>query len=150
MDSSDLERLISRKLAELPRPAASPTLWPRVHATVESHLAQPWYRRAWRRWPAALQAASSGLLAAAVMGSALAAGMAPGLWSRVPGLVQSVGGSVTGAAWPLLSATGVLHRALIEPVAVYLLAFALMTGTAAAALGIVLKQIVTPGGIWES
>lgn len=151
MHSGGLEQLIGRELSALPRPAAPPTLRPRVLAAVRSHLARPWYQRTWRTWPAALQAASCcGLLVAAFLGSALVEAMAPGLWSRVPGLIQSVSGSVTTGMWALLLAGDILLRTLVEPIVVYVLAFALMTGTAAAALGVALKQVVTQGGISES
>ena len=150
MDSNDLEQLIGRRLAALPRPVAPPTLWPRVLAAVGSHLARPWYQRAWRTWPAALRAASLGLFLAALLGSAFVEAMASGLWSRVPGLIQSVNGSVTTGAWVLLTAADVLRRTLVEPIAVYVLALGLMTGTAAAALGVVLRQVVTQGGISQS
>lgn len=150
MQTDGLERLIGRKLAALPLPAAPPTLWPRVLAAVHAHLARPWYRRPWRSWPAALQAASFGLLAAALLGSVLAGSMAPGLWSWAPGLVQGAGGSGTTLAWALLTAAEILHRTLVEPIVLYVLAFALMTGTAAAGLGVALKQVVTQGGVSES
>ncbi len=150
MHSDGLEQLIGRKLVALPRPAAPATLRPRVLAAVRSHLARPWYQRAWRTWPVALQAASFGLLAAAFLGSTLIEAMAPGLWSRVPELIQSVSGSVTTAVWALLIATDVLRRTFVEPIVVYFVVFALVTGTAAAALGVALKQVVTQGGILES
>ncbi len=57
MQPDRLEELISRRLRALPDPEAPPTLWPRVRVAVERRLAQPWYRRAWREWPAAQRAA---------------------------------------------------------------------------------------------
>ena len=148
MHADDLEELIGRKLRSLPEPLAPPTLWPRVRAAVEEHLARPWYRRTWRDWPLALRAASLALAAGVLVGWPLAG--SAGLWSPAPGLVRSVGASVGGGAGALVTAVDALRHALVEPLAVYVVAFALVTGTAAAALGIALKQALTLGGFSRS
>ncbi len=149
MHGDGLEDLIGRRLRALPEPQAPPTLWPRVRAAVEEHLARPWYRRAWRSWPAALRAASLGLVAAALLGWSLAGAVAPGLWIRIPGLVRSFGASAAAGAGALVTAADILRRALVEPVALYVLAFSLVTGTAVAVLGTAFRQAVTLGGISE-
>lgn len=148
MHADDLEELIGRKLRSLPEPLAPPTLWPRVRAAVEEHLARPWYRRTWRDWPLALRAASLALAVGVLVGWPLAG--SAGLWSAAPGLVRSVGASVGGGAGALVTAVDALRHALVEPLAVYVVAFALVTGTAAAALGIALKQALTLGGFSRS
>ena len=150
MHGDGLEELIGRKLRALPEPQAPPTLWPRVRAGVEEHLARPWYRRAWRSWPAELRAASLGLAAAALLGWSTAVAAAPGLWIRIPGLVRSAGASVGAGAGALVTAADTLRRAFVEPVALYVLAFSLVTGTAVAVLGTAFKQAITLGGTSES
>ena len=151
MHADDLEQLIGRRLRSLPEPLAPPTLWPRVRAAVEEHLARPWYRRTWREWPLALRAASLALAAGAVVGLVgWPLADSAGLWSAAPGLVRNVGASVGGGAGALVTAVDALRHALVEPLAVYVVAFALVTGTAAAALGIALKQALTLGGFSRS
>lgn len=150
MHADDLEELIDRRLRSLPEPPPPPTLWPRVRAAVEEHLARPWYRRAWRDWPVALRAASLVLATGALLGWPLAGGAAPGLWSGALGLVRGVGASMTGGAGALVTAVDVLRRALVEPLAVYVVVFALVTGTAAATLGVAIKQALTLGGLSRS
>ena len=150
MPADDLEELIGRRLRSLPEPLAPPTLWPRIRAAVEERLARPWYRRAWREWPAALRAASLALAAAALLGWPLAEGAGPGLWSGVPGLVRTARASATGGAGALLTAADALRQAFVEPLALYVVAFALVTGTAAAVLGITIKQALTLGGLSRS
>ena len=150
MHRDDLERLIGEKLAALPRPAAPPTLWPRVRDAVEAHLARPWRRRAWRTWPAPARAASLGLLAAAFLGLTLLEPTAQGLWSQVLGTVQGAGGSAATFGRGLLAATEVIRRTLVEPIVVYVLALVLMTGASATVLGIALERLVAMEGVSES
>ncbi len=150
MHADDLEELIGRRLRSLPEPLAPPTLWPRVRAAVEEHLARPWYRRAWREWPAALRAASLALVTGALLGWPLSGDVAPGLWSVVLGLVRSVRASATGGAGALVTVADALRQAFVEPLALYIVVFGLVAGTAAAALGITIKQALTLGGLSRS
>ena len=148
MHADDLEELIGRRLRSLPEPLAPPTLWPRVRAAVEEHLARPWYRRTWRDWPLALRAASLALAAGALVGWPLAGSAR--LWSEAPGLVRSVGASVGGGAGALVTAVDALRQTFVEPLALYVVVFGLVTGTAAVVLGITIKQALTLGGLSRS
>ena len=156
MQPDRLEELISRRLRALPDPQAPPTLWPRVRVAVERRLAQPWYRRAWRDWPIAQRAASSVLVLAALSGGLLLGAADPGLLPRISGLVRVFGTSATAGAGVLVAVSEGLRRALVEPLALYVLAWAFLTGTAVAVLGAIFRQAltlghaVTIGGVSES
>ena len=150
MHDNGLEELVGRRLRALPDPEAPPTLWPRIRDAVEERLARPWYRRPWRSWPPALRAGSTGLVTAALAGWALAWAADPGFWSWVPGLVRGGGALAAAGSGALVTAVDVLRRAYVEPVALYVLAVALGTGTATAVLGTAFRQAVTIGGTSES
>ena len=156
MHGNRLEELIDRRLRALPDPQAPPTLWPRVRVAVERRLARPWYRRAWRDWPVALRAASSGLVLAVLAGGLSVAAAGPDLLTRMSGLARLFGTSATAGAGVLVAIAEGLRRALVEPLALYVLAWALLTGTAVAVLGAVVRQAltlghaVTIGGVSES
>lgn len=156
MQPDRLEELISRRLRALPDPEAPPTLWPRVRVAVERRLAQPWYRRAWREWPAAQRAASSALVLAALGGGLVVGAADPGFLPRISGLVRVVGISATAGAGVLVAVAEGLRHALVEPLALYVLAWAFLTGTVVAVLGAIFRQAltlghaVTIGGVSES
>lgn len=156
MEPDRLEELIGRRLRELPGPEAPATLWPRVRVAVERRLAQPWYRRAWREWPVAQRAASSALVLAALGGGLVVGAADPGLPARIAGLVRVFGISATAGAGVLVAVAEGLRRALVEPLALYVLAWAFLTGTVVAVLGAIFRQAlilghtVTIGGVSES
>ena len=151
MYRNDLEWLIDGKLGQLPEPVAPATLLPRVLAAIEAHLARPWYRRAWRTWPQALQAVSAaGLLVAALLSLGLFEPVAQTFWPQGLGTFQEIGGSVSVHIRALLEATQVLRRMLVEPIFAYALAFGLLSGMAAAALGLALKRVAPLEGVSES
>ena len=156
MHGDRLEEVIGRRLRALPDPQAPPTLWPRVRVAVERRLAQPWYRRAWRDWPVTVRAASSGLVLVALAGGLSVAAGGPELLTRISALVRLFGTSATAGAGVLVAIAEGLRRALIEPLALYVLAWAFLTGTVVAVLGTVFRQAltlghaVTIGGVSES
>ena len=152
MHHNDLERLIDRKLAELPQPVAPPTLVPRVLAAIETRLARPWYQRAWRTWPPALQAASAaGFLAGAVLALGLVEPVVQTLWGQGLGALQGIGGSGIAHLRALLEATEVLRHILVEPLFTYVLAVGLLTGMASTALSLALKRLASLGeGVSQS
>ena len=156
MQPDRLEELIDRRLRALPDPQAPPTLWPRVRVAAERRLAQPWYRRAWRDWPVAQRAAASGLVLASLAGGLFVGAADPGLLARISGLVRLFGTSATAGAGVLVAVAEGLRHALIEPLALYVLVWAFLTGTAVAVLGAIFRQAltlghaVTIGGVSES
>ncbi len=147
MHPSDLERLIDRKLGELPQPVAPPTLLPRVLAAIEARLTQPWHQRAWRTWPPALQVASAiGLLAVAFLALVLVEPVVPALWGQGLHALQGIGSSGIAHLRALLEAAEVLRRILVEPLFAYALPVGLLAGVALTALSLALKRLASLGG----
>ena len=145
MNPADLERVIDRKLKQLPMPLAPHTLLPRVLAAVQEWSLRPWYRRAWFTWPMVWQFAAIGAVVLAAAGAAVllptaqaaAAGATSTLTAGVIGRITSVAewAGVTTAAGRILWGT------LVEPLLPYLFALVTLMCLACAAFGAVLNRV---------
>ena len=129
MTPAELESLFARHAARLPRPRAPQSLLPRVLASIRHRPAEPWHRRGWRAWPAALQLAAV----------ALCAGLGP-LALYMSDLMEFA------FAHEVLVAVGALWRLLVQPVAVYLAAFGVTLAAASAMCVAALKFLLTERG----
>ncbi len=145
MDPSELEQRVMRELRQLPRPVAPSTLVPRVMLAVRRAAARPWYARAWMTWPRAWQVASFAVLVLTVVTLGLAGPDADGAAGRA---IERVFGPAT--AWLTRATAGprawagamdVLWRALVQPVAGYLLALVLMMWTACVVFGVAVTRV---------
>src|SRR5262245_38476495 len=128
MHPADLERLVDRRLRQLPAPRAPRTLLPRVLAAVREWSERPWYQRAWLTWPVAWQIASASAL---VLFVAVGAALLPTAQSAAGGAVSNVAGGTIARIGVRVSqvedavrATRVLWGALVQPLVTY--AFALV------------------------
>jgi hypothetical protein len=140
MTPADLERLVDRALADLPTPAAPPTLLPRVmHAiAAEPQVSVRGRARSWFDWSRPAQAASAALVvvlagAAVAYWSVVQAAVSPLLagalgWSLGPGAdaIRSVG------AW---LRAGVAIARLLGPVALVAVVLVTVMCAACAAFG---------------
>jgi hypothetical protein len=148
MDPSELERLLDRELKRLPSPRAPRTLLPAVMAAASRSM-QPWYRRPWVTWPAGLQTASVASLALLL---ALLWTVLPSLGRAAQPLTASLAdtlprGVVTGVQRMNEGATvvKVVLQLLLEPVAAYLSALAIVLTIAFGALWSALDRAALGG-----
>ncbi len=123
----ELESLADRKLRALAEPNAPASLLPRILDGIERAGRRPWYRRAWRSWPPAWQAAS---VAAT---TAMAWGAGTGL-ERAEAQIS-----------PMIRAAGVLWRLVLEPNAAYLAILACLMAVAAAAYCAAIACLLSEG-----
>src|SRR6476659_5528714 len=129
MASADPERFagaIGARLRQLPMPAASRTLLPRVMAAAQEWARRPWYTRAWFTWPLGRQAASIAMLCVLGAGAVL--------------LLPSVASAVARTA--SVNVAVVLWRTFGRPVAPYAFAFAALMCLACAVFGAALNHVV--------
>jgi hypothetical protein len=149
MTPTELETLVHRELKRLPPPWAPHTLAPRVLAAVRLRVRRPWYARPWMTWPRAWQAVSLGALIALV-------GTVATLWPAVaPPAVADLSMDLadltrgfTAAASAVLSvasAVDVIRRALLQPVAGYLVVLVTVVCTAGVAFGAALTRVALGG-----
>ncbi len=145
----DLETLVHEALTRLSSPHAPRTLLPRVMAAVDHHARRPWYTRAWLTWPPAWQVASTTALVAAVIGLGL---LAPQVQTMMTGLLDSGTRLLLSHAAPTIESLravadvgAVLWRALVQPIAGYLLILILVMLTACAAAGAALDRLALGG-----
>ncbi len=119
MDPAEVDRLLDRELADLPRPRAPRTLLPRVMAAAAApaHAATGWFT-----WPRAWQAAS---VAAALAVTALVAWLAMAPPAGVVNAAQGAGQA--------LAVVRVLWDVLVQPAAVYLFVIGILFTLACAA-----------------
>lgn len=119
MDPAEVDRLLDRELADLPRPRAPRTLVPRVMAAVAAPAPAA---TGWFTWPRAWQAAS---VAAAFAVTALVAWLAMAPPPRVVGAAHGAGEA--------LAVVRVLWDVLVQPAAVYLFVIGILFTLACAA-----------------
>jgi hypothetical protein len=154
MDPAELERLASRAFDRLPEPRAPRTFLARVMAAVALEARRPWYRRAWRTWPAAWQATSAAALIILAAGGVL---LVPGVFANVREALAMVSMPVPSpldgpvrtlaAVW---DAAAVVWRLVVQPVAPYLALFVLVMSMACVAFGTALDRVVALGGATKS
>ena len=129
MTSAELESLVAREVAKLPRPRAPRSLVPRVLAAVRHRRVEPWHRRGWRAWPATLKFAT-GVLCVGF------GWLAPYAWDSME----------FALAHEAVVAAGVLWRLLVQPVAVYLAALGAAMVVASAMCLAALTFVLREGG----
>jgi hypothetical protein len=122
MDPADLERLVARELADLPRPRAPRTLLPRVLAATAQQHAPVAAPTGWSTWPLAWQAAAIAGLLLLVVG-------APMLLSSPPAEVSNTARKVADAA----TVVRAFWDLLLQPVATYVVILAVSLTLACAA-----------------
>ena len=105
MTPAELESLVAREVAKLPRPRAPKSLVPRVLAAAGHRRRESWHRRGWRAWPATLKFATAVLCAGFGW-------LAPYAWDSME----------FALAHEVVVTAGTLWRVLVQPVAVYLAA----------------------------
>ena len=145
MEPSELGVRVDRALRSLPSPRAPQTLLPRVLLAARALALRPWYTRAWVTWPGAWQAASTVAIASLLVALGL---FLPDYSGTV---TSATSGTVAAAMAPLaertagfrmgLDAIEVLWRALVQPVAGYLLAAFTVMWLACATFGVALTRI---------
>ena len=149
MTPTELETFVHRELKRLPPPGAPHTLAPRVLAAVRLRRQRPWYACPWMTWPRAWQAVSLAALVALV--STLAAlwpEVAPPAVADFPMNLADLKRGVTAAASGLLSvasALDVIRRAVLQPVAGYLVVLVAVVCAAGVAFGAVLTRVALGG-----
>lgn len=119
MDPAEVDRLLDRELADLPRPRAPRTLLPRVMAAAAAPAPAA---TGWFTWPRAWQAAS---VAAALAVTALVAWLAMAPPAGVVNAAQGAGEA--------LAVVRVLWDVLVQPAAVYLFVIGILFTLACAA-----------------
>jgi hypothetical protein len=143
MNDADLERLIDARLRELPTPRAPHSLLPRVLAATSR---RPWYTRTWFAWPMPARVASVLVAAAVLVGVVLTV---PPAYERLMAAGTQATGSVaqnvvevTDDASVLVAASRIVWRALIQPIAPYVVALFFVMYLACAAAGTALTYLV--------
>ncbi len=129
MTPPELESLVAREVAKLPRPRAPRSLVPRVLAAVGHRRGEPWHRRGWRAWPTTLKFAT-GVLCVGF------GWLAPYAWDSME----------FALAHEAVVAAGALWRLLVQPVAVYLAAFGAAMVVASAMCLAALTFMLRDGG----
>lgn len=119
MDPAEVDRLLDRELADLPRPRAPRTLLPRVMAAAAAPAPAA---TGWFTWPRAWQAAS---VAAALVVTAFVAWLAMAPPAGVVNAAQGAGEA--------LAVVRVLWDVLVQPAAVYLFVIGILFTLACAA-----------------
>lgn len=131
-DFGSLEQRVGERLRRLPDVRAPRRLLPNVLAATAAARAMPWYARPWLTWPIALQALS--LVTVAALATA-----AWSLWSDAGAI-----GAVQQAR-QATSAVRVLWDVLIGPVAVLVLALAVIVSLACAAAWTAVRHVALGG-----
>ena len=129
MTPAELESLVAREVAKLPRPRAPRSLVPRVLAAVEQLRGEPWHRRGWRAWPATLKFAA-GVLCVGF------GWLAPYAWDSMELALSHEVVVTAGAMW----------RLLVQPAAAYLAALGAALVVASAMCLAALAFILREGG----
>jgi hypothetical protein len=148
MDPADLEALVHRELKRLPTPQAPRTLLPRVLAASERQMRRPWYERPWLAWPRVWQALSGIALVALCAGFVVSA---PVLDATGAGLARAVGDAAgrAGALVEIVVASmrvaGTVWRAVVEPVAVWLVVLIAVMCVGGAVCGAALARLAADG-----
>jgi hypothetical protein len=148
MEQDELERVIDRRLRELPAPRAPRTLLPRVMAAV-ADARRPWYARGWRSWPLGWRTAAA---LGCVAGVAAAALSMPLLQAAVAAQSAPLFSRVTTDIWHLVARTvdaqraaEVVWRVVINPVASVVLVPVLAMLVASLACGAALGRLAFGG-----
>ena len=143
---ADLERHVDRALSDLPPLSAPDTLLPRVLAGVQAWAERPWYQRAWLTWPAGLQAASAALLLLVVAAGAIVMPLVEVHGARAIALVSArlpIDMAGLGASLRVTSTALVLvWRALVQPLVLFVLPIAFVSGVAGAAILAALNRVL--------
>ncbi len=129
MTPAELESLVAREVAKLPRPRAPKSLLPRVLAAVGQLRGEPWHRRGWRAWPAALKFAT-GVLCVGF------GWLAPYAWDSMELALSHEVVVTAGAMW----------RLLVQPASAYLAALGAALVVASAMCLAALAFILREGG----
>lgn len=149
MHPVDLERAMTRELAQLPVPRAPLTLVPRVMAAVQAWANRPWYERAWFMWPHGWQVASAAALLLLVAAAAL--------WiPRAEVVVERLASTlVSGATGDLIvlghraaiaiSAARIIWRTAVEPFVPYAFVIVALMCAMCAACGTALNRVAELG-----
>jgi hypothetical protein len=146
MHPADLERVVHRRLRQLPAPAAPVTLLPRVMTLVQAWAARPWYERSWFTWPMALRLASAALF---VLVAAAGAWFSPSVTEAARGvLAESFGRytahvpQLTQRAQEVTSVMDVVWRTLLQRVLLVAFALVVAMGGACAAVALAVNRVV--------
>lgn len=147
MVSRELERQVSRALAELPAPVAPSSLKPRIMSAVAEAGRRPWHTRAWLAWPRWAQAASIGVLALAALTLWHVWPAVADASDRLARLVTPLEARVAVVlAWMEMgSALGRAVWLLVQPVIVYLMLVAVAASLLAAACRAALDRLALGG-----
>lgn len=129
MTPAELESLVAREVAKLPRPRAPRSLVPRVLAAVRHRRGEPWHRRGWRAWPATLKFATAVLCVGFGW-------LAPYAWDSMELALSHEVVVTAGAMW----------RLLVQPAAAYLAALGAALVVASAMCLAALAFILREGG----
>ena len=131
-DFATLEQRAADRLRALPNARAPRQLLPNVMAAVGAVRALPWYSRPWLTWPVMLQALSIVVLAAA----------GAGVWS-----LWTHAESVTAVQQfrQATAAIRVLWDVLIGPIAMFVLAVALLVSLACVAAWTAVRHVALGG-----
>ena len=129
MTPPELESLVAREVAKLPRPRAPRSLVPRVLAAVGHRRGEPWHRRGLSAWPTTLKFAT-GVFCVGV------GWLVPYAWDSIEFALTHEAVVVAGALW----------RLLVQPVAVYLAAIGAAMVVASAMCLAALAFMLRDGG----
>lgn len=145
MSPFELDRHVHRDLRRLPSPQAPDTLLPRVLAARAKLDARPWYARAWVSWPLAWRVASSAsaalMLAAVSLTASVYAADVGGWFAELSATAwRGIGHQVPAIRAGAIT-VGALWGGLVQPIAGYLAALALVMWAACAAFGVALTRI---------
>jgi hypothetical protein len=115
---------------------------------------RPWYRRAWRHWPAVWQATSAAAIVLVAAGGVL---LIPGVFAAirdaVPAVAMPLPSPIDGPVRTLAAVWDAMHvvwRLVVQPVAPYLALFVLVMSMACVAFGTALDRVVALGGATKS
>jgi hypothetical protein len=146
VDPERLADVVGARLRQLPMPVAPRTLLPRVMAAAQEWARRPWYARAWFSWPIAWQAASIAGLCLLGAGLVLLVPSVEGAAVRLAAAyVAGIGGDAVGIAGRLevtMSATVILWRTIVRPIAPYAFAFMALMCLACGVFGAMLDHVV--------
>jgi hypothetical protein len=146
MEPDEVERLIDRRLRQLPPLRAPITLLPRVMDAVHHWSARPWYARAWFTWPVGARVTVLVALAAGVAGLAaltpiVLAPVTP-LLTRASADVAAPVFSATERVEVVTTAIQVVWRALVAPIMPYAVGLVVFMYVACALAGSALSYLV--------
>jgi len=141
-----LAEIVGSDLRQLPVPRAPHTLLPRVMAAVQEWARRPWYTRAWRTWPLGWQAASIAALVVLGISGVL---FLPNAQAAVVRVASTYGAGVAGDFAGIAgrveltrNAAATVWRAVVQPFAVYAVAFVALMWLACAAFGAALNHVI--------